>query len=72
MANGVCSHHFVGWELETFSGRDGTGRDEEAMGKIRADERLRGRLLEDNFHLNRTEYYLRRGKPRVCFFSFFQ
>lgn len=65
MAN-VCSHHFVGWELETFS-----GRDEEAMGKIRADERLRGRLLTDNFHLDRTEYYLRRGKPGF-FFSFFQ
>lgn len=48
----------------------GTGRDEEAMCKIRIDERLRGRLLEDNFHLNRTEYYFSRGKP--VFFFFFQ
>lgn len=38
------------------------------MGKIRADERLRGRLLEDNFHLNRTEYYFSRGKPVFFFF----
>lgn len=41
------------------------------MGKIRADERLRGRLLKDNFHLKRTEYYLKRGKPGICFFFFF-
>ena len=41
------------------------------MGKIRADERLRGRLLKDTFHLNRTEYYLRRGKPVFFFFFFF-
>lgn len=37
------------------------------MGKIRADERLRGRLLEDNFHLNQTEYYFSRGKPGFFF-----
>lgn len=48
----------------------GTGRDEEAIGKIGAGERLRGRLWEDNFHLNRTEYYFRRRKPEFFFFFF--